>query len=63
MDFKIVDSLIQNRYNQSVRYSLIISIETESEYLLIPILNEVKMTERISYSIRRCFGRILIQSA
>ncbi len=34
---------IHMRYTQSVRYSLIISIETESEDLLTPILNELKV--------------------
>lgn len=43
MDFKIVDSIIHKRYNQSVRYSLIISIETDSEDLLTPILNELRI--------------------
>ncbi|MGY6558767.1 MAG: S8 family peptidase [Nitritalea sp.] len=31
------------RYNQSVRYSLIISIETDTEDLLTPILNELRL--------------------
>lgn len=34
---------IHQRYDQSVRYSLIISIETESEDLLTPILNELRV--------------------
>lgn len=34
---------IHQRYNQSVRYSLIISIETDSEDILTPILNELKV--------------------
>lgn len=34
---------IHQRYNQSVRYSLIISIEADSEDILTPILNELKV--------------------
>ena len=34
---------IHQRYNKSVRYSLIISAETDSEDLLTPILNELRV--------------------
>ncbi|MBS9525665.1 S8 family peptidase [Litoribacter alkaliphilus] len=34
---------IHKRYNQSVRYSLIINIETDSEDLLTPILNKLRV--------------------
>lgn len=34
---------IHKRYEQSTRYSLIVSIETESEDILTPILNELKL--------------------
>ncbi|MCH7400342.1 hypothetical protein ACFOUP_07620 [Belliella kenyensis] len=34
---------IHKRYNQSVRYSLIISIETDLEDLLTPIFNELRV--------------------
>ncbi|RAI86806.1 S8 family peptidase [Algoriphagus yeomjeoni] len=34
---------IHKRYEQSSRYSLIVSIETESEDILTPILNELKL--------------------
>lgn len=38
---------IHQRYNQSVRYSLIISIETDSEDLLTPILSELKVAVEV----------------
>jgi hypothetical protein len=34
---------IHKRYERSVQYSLIISVETESEDILTPILNELKV--------------------